>query len=131
MNIVKRLLNIVMLYGIVLCCVAMYEWGNAALEYKVALNNQESACRRVQAAREQWLRSEVSIDVLARKFGGEPVFEPDASLCKASPLGEVFAKGREEAAFGLGVLLLIAVLNYILFGKVTLWNRVPSLSKDS
>ncbi len=126
MNIVKRLLNVIVLYGVFLCGVAVYEWGNAALEYKVALDNQTSACRRVQVARAQWSRSEESIDVLARKFGGEPVFEPDASICKVSPLGEVFAKGREEAAFGLGVLLLIAVLNYILFGRVTLWNRVES-----
>lgn len=122
MNIVKRLLNVVMAYGVFLCGVAVYEWGNVALEYKVALENKTSACDRWNAEIANHKKSEW------REF--ELVSSPDKELCDQTPSHEIFAVGREEIAIGLGVLVFVAALNYILFGKVSIWNRSESSPKE-
>ena len=121
MNLVRRLLNVIVLSGILVCFLAIYDWGNAALDYKVELDDQKSACDRWESEKSAHKNSEW------HEF--ELVSSPEKELCDKTPSKEIFRYGRDEIAIGFGLLLFVVVLNYILFGKVTLWSRDVHVEK--
>ena len=132
MNIVKRLLNVMSL----VCLFVVFFGPNEAIdEYNEKRIEREESCGRL-----------TSLGKVKDGSDTNPfwMYLPDA---EGKTIDEVIAStkaqcdktidwlqpyGRAKTVFGSASALavLVAILNYILLGKATLWNRVESPPKD-
>ena len=122
MNIVKRLLNVCTVIALIALTLALYGWGRGYSVYRGELSAQQIACEKQL----EFDRKIAEREAMPRDQR-EPMFIPDVSyqyLCERKVESNVFVYGKNDFGISVMLILMIAVLNYILLGKVALWNRV-------
>lgn len=136
-DIAKRLLNVVTVAAI---AAFLYGSGQIVRDTTAYLTQQKTHCANEQALRriQEGRLSEQTPFV-------PPHLEIDADpenillsidllevMCTSSrPILDIVSPAKTMGTISLSLLLIAVIGNYILFGKITLWNRAPPLSKDS
>lgn len=150
MNIVKRLLNVFLFTALLIFLIGL---AARVGDYKNSLDAREAACKQQIALEKAALNppfeiltdgkylytingnrvetdallTQADIKEIRSELGGEmgdPVLAEARDVCNGHLSIFSVLKSEDYWAIPLMICLLIFVLNYILFGKVTLWNRV-------
>jgi hypothetical protein len=150
MNIVKRLLNVFLLTALLIFLVGL---ADGVGDYKNSLDAREAACKKQIALEKAALNppfkklsdkkylytingKRVETDTLLNQADikeirselsgemGDPVLTEARNVCNGDLSIFSVLESEDYWAIPLMICLLIFVLNYILFGKVTLWNSV-------
>ena len=128
MNIVKRQLNVGTGIALIALILALYGWARGYSVYRGELSAQQIACeKQLDFDRKIAQREAMPSDQR------EPMFIPDVSyqyLCERKVEQNIFIYGKNDFGISVMLFLMIAVLNYILLGKVTLWNRVSGSERQ-
>jgi hypothetical protein len=121
MGIVKRLLNVGAVFALLALVLACFGWARGYTDYIGKLSEQRIACEK-QIEFDRKVAERVALPPEQR----EPFFQPDVSyryLCEREVESQIFVYGKSDLGISVVIFFAIAVLNYIFFGKVKVWNR--------
>ncbi len=114
----KRLLNVIALFGAGAFAYALFGLAGATLDYRAEVIAREAACSA--------LKKEDGYRAAARKEGDSDVegsFDSDQGLCEREPNDLPLAYVGDDLTVAGFLLSLVFVINYVFFGRLTLWHK--------
>lgn len=136
MNIAKRLLNV-----LTIAAIAAFIYGSGQI---ILGSAAYSAKQKTHCENEQALRRIQEGRISGQLISIPPHLEADANpkniefsinlleaMCaNTRPILNVASPAKTMGTIFLSLLLMVGILNYILFGKVTLWNSVKTIQSE-